>query len=239
MIRISILNLFFFIVMLVINYYQRSSVGYIANEQIPLIQPANYAFSIWLLIYFLLFIWIVKGFFVRGKKGSVYRENQLLIPINFILNGAWILAFAQQRILMSTIIIFLLLISLIRIYNKIKRNANKALFDLIPFSIYLGWVSIASIVNVFTFFVRNNVITFLGIDELGWTVVMLLFASLLTVVFILINRDILYPTVIIWSYIAIYINNQEVAINKIIMSNIILISIFVLFISISKVKAEN
>lgn len=225
--------------MLAINYYQGSSVGYIANEQQPLIQQANYAFSIWFLIYFLLFIWIVKGFFIRGKKGSIYRELQLLIPINFMLNGAWILAFTQQRILLSTVIIFLLLLSLIRIYNKIKLNSNKALFDLIPFSIYLGWVSIASIVNVFTFFVRNNVITFLGIDELGWTVVMLLFATVLTVVFILFNRDILYPLVIIWSYIAIYINNQEFAINIVIIISIILISIFIFLMTISKVKAEN
>jgi tryptophan-rich sensory protein len=226
-------------VMLVINYYPGSNVGYIANEQFPLIQTANYAFSIWILIYFLLFIWIIKGFFVRKEKRIVYKELQLLIPVIFLLNGAWILAFTEQRILLSTVIIFLLLFSLIRIYRKIKRNTNKALFDLIPFSIYLGWVTIASIVNVFTFFVRNNVITFLGIGELGWTVTILLFVSLLTLIFILLNRDILYPLVIIWSYIAIYINNQEIAINIVLMLSIILISIFVLIMTISKVKAEN
>ncbi|WP_391208493.1 TspO/MBR family protein [Psychrobacillus sp. L4] len=225
--------------MLVINYSLGYNVGYTANEQTPLIQPANYAFSIWILIYFLLFLWIVKGFFVRGKKGSVYKELQLLIPVNFILNGAWILAFTQQKIRLSTVIIFLLLFSLIRIYRKIKRNTNRGLFDLIPFSIYLGWVFIASIVNVFTYFVRNNSFPFLGIEELGWTVIALILGCILAVLFTLINQDILYPLVIIWSYVAIYMNTQEKAIHLVTLISIVIISSTTLYTFISKVKSEK
>jgi len=87
--RIAIVNLIFFIVMIAINYYAGSNVRIIANEISALIQPAGYAFSIWILIFFLLFLWVVKGFFVRSKKASVYIDTQRLIPINFLLNGAW------------------------------------------------------------------------------------------------------------------------------------------------------
>ncbi|WP_210468732.1 tryptophan-rich sensory protein [Sporosarcina sp. 6E9] len=237
--RIAIVNLIFFILMIAINYYAGSNVGSIANEKTALIQPAGYAFSIWILIYFLLFLWIVKGFFVRGKKVSVYIDTQRLIPINFLLNGAWILAFTQQKILLSTVIILLLLLSIILIYRKIKQNVNRGLFDLVPFSIYLGWVSIASIVNVFTLFVRNDIETFLGIGELDWTVIMLIFGCALAVSFSLINQDALYPLVFIWSYIAIYVKDQEEIINLVTLNCIIIMSVTVLYVVFSKISRTN
>nr|WP_255550267.1 tryptophan-rich sensory protein [Sporosarcina sp. E16_3] len=225
--------------MIAINYSARSNVGVIANEKSALIQPAAYAFSIWILIYLLLFLWIIKGFFVRGKKVSVYIDLQVLIPVNFLLNGAWILAFTQQKILLSTVIILLLLLSLILIYRKIKKNVNRGLFDLVPFSIYLGWISIASIVNVFTYFVRNDVISFLGIGELGWTVIMLIFGCALAVSFSLINRDALYTLVFIWSYIAIYVKDQEEIINLVTLISIIIMSVTVLYVVSSKVTKKR
>lgn len=234
--RIAIVNLIFFIVMIAINYYAGSNVRIIANEKSALIQPAGYAFSIWILIFFLLFLWVVKGFFVRSKKASVYIDTQRLIPINFLLNGAWILAFTQQKILLSTVIILLLLLSLIFIYRKIKQNINRGLFDLVPFSIYLGWVSIASIVNVFTYFVRNDIQTFIGFNELGWTVIILIFGCALAASFSLINQDALYSLVFIWSYIAIYVKGQEEIINLVTLICIVIMSVIVLNVVISKVS---
>lgn len=234
--RIAFVNLIFFIVMIAINYYAGSNVGLIANENSALIQPAGYAFSIWILIYFLLFLWVIKGFIVRGKKASVYIDTQRLIPINFLLNGAWILAFTQQKILLSTVIILLLLLSLIFIYRKIKQNVNRGLFDLVPFSIYLGWVSIASIVNVFTYFVRNDIQTFIGFNELGWTVIMLIFGCALAASFSLINQDALYSLVFIWSYIAIYVKDQEEIINLVTLICIVIMNVVVLNVVISKVS---
>lgn len=231
-IRITIVNLIFFTVMLIINYSPGSNVGDVANQQPALIQPAGYAFSIWILIYFLLFVWIVKGCFVRGKKGSVYKDLQVLIPVNFLLNGAWVLAFTSQRILLSTVIILLLLLSLILIYRKVKRNPNRHLFDLIPFSIYLGWISIASIVNIFTYFVRST-ITF---DELKWTVIALILAGIITVIFTLFTKDILYPLVIIWSYIAIYVKDQEETINLVTVTSINIIIFTILYVVVSKIR---
>jgi len=234
--RIAFVNLSFFIGMIAINYYAGSNVGIIANEKSALIQPAGYAFSIWFLIYFLLFLWVVKGFFVGVKKASVYIDTQRLIPINFLLNGAWILAFTQQKILLSTVIILMLLLSLIIIYSKIKQNVNRGLFDLVPFSIYLGWISIASIVNIFTYFVRNDFQTYLGFGELGWTVIALIFGCALAASFSLINQDALYSLVFIWSYIAIYMKNQAEIINLITLVCIVIMSVVVLNVVISKVS---
>lgn len=237
--RIAIVNLIFFIGMIAINYYAGSNVGKIANEKSALIQPAGYAFSIWLLIFFLLFLWVIKGFFVRGKKVSVYIDTQKLIPLNFLLNGAWILAFTQEKILLSTVIIILLLLSTLFIYSKIKQNVNKGLFDLVPFSIYLGWVSVATIVNVVTYFVRNDIDAFLGIGELGWTLILLIFACILAVSFSLVNQDALYTLVFIWSYIAIYVKDQDNLINIVLLVCIIIMSLTVLYVIFSKVSRNK
>ena len=227
-IRIAIVNMLFFAVMLYFNYLYAPDVGDVANEQPALIQPSSYAFSIWGLIYTLLFIWIVKGFFVEGNRARVYQDTQLFIPINFLLNGAWIFTFTQQYILSSTVIIFLLLFSLMFIYKRIKRLANRNLFALIPFSIYIGWVSVASIVNVFTYFTRSDMTTLLGIGELGWTVIMLAAATILAVLFTWTNRDMLYSLVFIWSYLAIYTRGEEAAVSWAALIGLVILSVTVI-----------
>lgn len=220
--------------MIAVNYNMGFNVGNIANEKTALIQPANYAFSIWGLIYLLLFIWIMRGFFVKDEKVSVYEDLRLLIPVNFLLNSAWIIAFTQQKFLLSTVIIILLLLSLFIIYKTIKQNPDKGSFDLIPFSIYLGWVSVATIVNIFTYFVRTDMTTFLGIDELGWTIIALIFGCMLAVSFSLFNEDILYPLVFIWSYVAIFSKSQEDIIKLVLIMCVIVMFGTILHVLITK-----
>nr|WP_090397462.1 TspO/MBR family protein [Natribacillus halophilus] len=226
--RIFIVNMGFFILMLFINYSVGSSVGDVANEQPALIQPAGYAFSIWGLIYALLFVWIIRGLFVRDEKTNVYRDTQALIPINFLLNSAWIITFTQEYIFLSTVVIFLLLFSLIPLYRIIKRNRNSGLMDRLPFSIYLGWVSVASIVNVFTGFSRSNLTTFLGTGELGWSVVILMILTVVAILLTRLNRDIWYPLVFIWSYLAIFIRSDEETIRWVALISTVLLVIIVL-----------
>ncbi|QDI90147.1 tryptophan-rich sensory protein [Salicibibacter halophilus] len=233
MVRIFIVNILFFLLMLFVNYSVGMDVGDVANEQPALIQPASYAFSIWGLIYVLLFIWIIKGLFVHGEKKRLYKDTQVFIPVNFLLNSAWIITFTQEYIFLSTVVIFLLLFSLIILYRAVSRNESSGIMDRLPFSIYIGWVSVASIVNVFTGFARSDMTQFLGTGELAWTIIMLILLVVVAVLFTRLNRDIWYPLVFIWAYLATFIRSDEESLMWVILISIIILAINVLLQGIS------
>ncbi|MFD2705534.1 tryptophan-rich sensory protein [Salibacterium lacus] len=218
MIRITLVNLLFFILMIAVNYSSATNVGITANQEPALIQPAGYAFSIWGLIYVLVLLWILRAPFQRREKGDIYRDTQVWIPINFLLNSAWIVAFTMEWILVSTLVIVLLLISLIRIYQIIYWKHKRTGFARLPFSIYIGWVSAATVVNIFTWFVWNDIVPFLGMGEVAWTVLMLLILAAVAVVFTRVNRDVWYSLVFIWVYAAVFVKNEQ---NLIVLTTVI------------------
>src|SRR5699024_12377793 len=71
-----------------------TNVGSVADANQAIIQPAGFAFSIWGLIYVLLFAWIIKLF--CSGDGSVTARLTFWPVVNFLLNGLWILVFTQQ-----------------------------------------------------------------------------------------------------------------------------------------------
>lgn len=200
-----------FIIMIIMNYLVGTNVGNVADSNQPIIQPAGFAFSIWGLIYILVFIWIIKQFFQKTWKDSPAYKLKYWPIINFLLNSAWILVFTQQMILASVIVIFALLITLIIMHILIS-SQHYNWFDRFPYSIYFAWVTVASIVNVFQLTNDNNIDSIVGLDELTWTIIMLSAAGVIGLITSLYFKDWLYPLVIIWPLYAIYVeNNSEYA----------------------------
>ncbi|MEM5567334.1 tryptophan-rich sensory protein [Aerococcus viridans] len=203
-----VIYLIAFAVMIFLNYWSATNVGIVANQDPAIIQPAGYAFSIWGIIYILTFIWIVRLFFNRQKAQQIVDRLSFLPVINFLLNGFWIIAFTQEWLLVSTIIIALLLINLVSMYTRLSDINSRQWLDRLPFSIYFAWVTVATIVNIFTWFIGAGIDSFIGLSELSWTNIMLVVASLLMGYIAFSYKDIAFPLVFIWSYIAILIENQ-------------------------------
>lgn len=197
-----------FALMIFLNYWSATDVGSIANQEQSIIQPAGFAFSIWGLIYILLFIWIVRLFFINKWEGSIVDRITFWPIVNFVLNGLWILTFTQQWLFISTLIIIGLLITLIVMYRRITEKNDKHWFDRLPFSIYFSWVTVATIVNIFTWFVGMGITEFLGLSELTWTNILLIVATGIMIYVSLKHKDWLYPLVFVWSYTAIFVENQ-------------------------------
>lgn len=197
-----------FLVMIVMNYFIGSNVGSVADNNQPIIQPAGFAFSIWGLIYALVFIWIIKQFFQKTWEDSPAYKLKYWPIVNFLLNSAWILVFTQQMILASVIVIFSLLITLF-IMHILITGRHYHWFNRLPFSIYFAWVTVASIVNVFQLTNDNNIDTLIGSNELTWTIIMLAATGAIGVIIALYFKDWLYPLVIIWPLFAIYTENES------------------------------
>lgn len=126
--------------------------------------------------------------------------------LSCVLNGAWLLAWHYEYFLWSVIIIITLLLNLIVIYTNIKK-VKHTFFDLLPFSIYLGWISVATIADI------SYYLTYIGWDGFGisavaWTIIMLLAATALAFIFAIKNKDWCYPLVFVWAIIGIGVRNS-------------------------------
>src|SRR5690606_13691070 len=103
-----------------------------------------------------------------------------------------------SMLLMLVILICLALIT-IRI-NKEKLTTNEKIFIRLPFSVYFGWITVATIANATTLLVDKlgSPVNLLGISEVVWTVAILLVGLLIGVITTLKYRDIAYGLVIVW-----------------------------------------
>ncbi|ULG72010.1 tryptophan-rich sensory protein [Macrococcus brunensis] len=232
-----LIYLLVFIGTLVMNYLTSMNVGRVANQDQALIQPAGYAFSIWSLIYLFIIIWIIRLLLDKQQSYDLTQgENLTFWPIlNFILNGLWIYVFTQNWKLTSVIVIIALLLTLVIIYRKISQHHNHP-FDRSVFSIYFAWVTVATIVNIFTYVKSLDVSHVIGLSELTWTWVMLVVATALCVYIAFKYHDFLYPLVFVWAFTAIYFENQHSLLLMILIGCIVVQLITALTILIRKFK---
>ncbi|HPY13079.1 MAG TPA: tryptophan-rich sensory protein [Candidatus Paceibacterota bacterium] len=177
--------------------------GEISDSYPNLFAPAGYAFSIWGLIYTLLAIYVIYQL-GQGKNELVARINRLFI-VNALLNAAWIFAWHYDVIWLSVLLMAGLLYTLIRLANILRvgnlGQKEKSLARL-PFSVYFGWITVATIANITVFLVSIGWNRF-GLSEVFWTIVILLVGALIGSWRMLYDRAIAYGLVLIWAYAAI------------------------------------
>lgn len=210
-------NLLFFLGVIAVNVLSvtlplgGNSTGEISDRYQTFLTPAGYAFSIWSLIYLLL-----GGFvFYQLRASSDSRESVKSIGIWFILscifNMSWLILWHYLYIELSLVAMLLLLVSLIMIYRHTRISEptkGEQWLVKLPFSIYLGWISVATIVNVSIVLHKNDWDGF-GISETAWAVIMLCVGVLLAVLVSYPYRDSIYPLVFVWAYIAIALEHKD------------------------------
>jgi hypothetical protein len=206
----------FTIGVLVMNYLANSlplngvTTGEISDKYNSLITPAGAAFSIWGIIYFSLIAWLGKLWYGAFKKDDkiIRDSDQLLIwyPLNCTLNVGWLAAWHYGDVNLSLLIMLGILITLIMIYLKAESFQGLWRF---PFSIYLGWISVATIVNVSVMAIYNQWVLFPG-EAVNVTLIMMVVASILGLVFIHHKRDAIYSLVIAWALFFIGVENTAI-----------------------------
>lgn len=178
----------------------------ISDKYITLITPSPSTFSIWSLIYTLLLFSII--FMILKKNDRYYQEAvdriSLLFRISCLFNILWIVTFSFLFIELSSLFIigFLVILSLIcRELLKIQEGRRWLLP--LTFSLYTGWLMIATVVNIAASLVKMNWDGF-GLSLELWAILILSVAVLLTggVAYRLSNAAI--PLPVAWAYFGIY-----------------------------------
>jgi len=179
----------------------------ISDANFTLITPAGYVFSIWGVIYVLLGIFVVYQA-LPSQKTNVY-QNKIgwLFVLSSIINIVWLFLWQFEYLVFSVALMFMLLATLIAIYlrldiGKSKVDLRERIAVHLPFSTYLGWITIASIANVATTLVSINWDGF-GINPETWASLIILIALLLSLIVIVTRKDVAYGLVIIWAFVGI------------------------------------
>lgn len=184
----------------------------ISDTNPTLITPAGYVFSIWGIIYILLGVFVVFQALPSQQGKDFQKKIGWLFILSSIANIVWIFLWQYEYLVFSVVLMFLLLASLISIYlrlniGKTKTETGEKLAIHLPFSVYLGWITIASIANVAVTLVSLNWDRF-GISEETWAILVIIVALIITLLVIGTRRDIAYALVIIWALVGIAVKQS-------------------------------
>ncbi|MBU0905055.1 MAG: tryptophan-rich sensory protein [Planococcaceae bacterium] len=179
--------------------------GEISNRLPVLFTPAGYVFSIWSLIYLLLIFWVIGLWRNRFNKDALYERRSLLFIISCVFNIAWIFLWHYEYFLLTVVVMISLLLTLIILYRTYPVHDNR-LSSRLPISIYLGWISVATIANI------SYVLTVYewsgwGLSDPLWAVIMMTIGAALALHIRFHHFDIAYPAVFIWAFIGIAVRN--------------------------------
>ena len=219
---LQILNGIAFVSVVFINYLSNTGVmngktiGSLSDSIRSLFTPAGYAFSIWGLIYLFLLGFVIyqgRSLFVKVRNDDFVEKIGFWFIISCIANSAWVFAWIYEYTGVSCIFIFLLLVSILKIVinNKMQIEAvkkSKLLFVSLPFVIYGGWVTVASVANVSSYLVKINWNGF-GISAEIWTIILILIATLINIIVIYKRKMYAFALVGAWALTAIGIANKE------------------------------
>lgn len=186
--------------------------GAVSDLYPNLFAPAGMTFSIWGVIYFLLLIYTIYQFTSPKDQNEKEKNEKILnqVGIYFIIsslaNILWVFSWHHLLIPLTVLLIIIILVCLARIarYLDKKELSNKEkLFIKLPFSVYFGWITVATIANITVFLVSVDFSGW-GILPSVWTITVLFVGALIGMIRLLKDRDIAYGLVFIWAYYGIY-----------------------------------
>ncbi|EGL18856.1 hypothetical protein HMPREF9413_2603 [Paenibacillus sp. HGF7] len=186
--------------------------GEISDRHHTYVTPAGYVFTIWSVIYLGLIGFVIyQARKDTGNRPAVERISYWFV-VSCLLNSAWIFLWHYEKIGWSTLVMAALLLTLIAIYQRIRygresRAIGEYSFVQVPFSLYLGWICVASIVNV-TVWLQDLGWNGWGIDSRMWAVILLTAAGVLAVAFSYGKKDVPFALVFVWAFIGIGVEQQ-------------------------------
>ncbi len=223
---LSILNLLGFLGTIVVNALanilpiNNKTTGELSDLYPNLFTPAGLTFAIWGLIYVLLAIFVVYQLIpsVRRDAQKIYFTQRIgpLFFISCIANMGWIYAWHYEMVSLSLVLMLILFGSLLAIYLRLnigKSEAPKAEKYLVhlPFSVYLGWITIATIANTTALLVNINWNAW-GLGEQFWTVAVITVGIAIALSVLFTRKDIFYCLVVDWALLGILLKRLSVTI---------------------------
>jgi len=187
--------------------------GQISDRFDVLFVPAGYVFAIWGIIYLGLLAFAVYQALPGQRDNPRLRRIGYLFVLSSLANIAWLFLWHYERFPLSMVAMAVLLLSLIAVYLRL--NIGRVRVSLVeraavnlPFSIYLGWISVATIANA------TAVLDYVGWGGWGigpavWTAIMLVVGLAVAAAVSLTRGDIAFSAVLISTYLGIAVKQSD------------------------------
>ncbi len=221
---LSILNLLGFLGTVAVNALanilpiNNITTGALSDLYPNLFVPTGLTFAIWGLIYVLLGIFVIYPLIpsVRRDPQKVDFVQKIgpLFFISCLANIGWIFAWHYQILPLSLIFMLILLGCLLFIYLRLNVGKSETAraeryFAHLPFSVYLGWITIATIANVTALLVNTNWNTW-GLGEQFWAVAVIIVGIAIALSMLFTRKDIYYSLVVDWALLGILLKRLSV-----------------------------
>jgi hypothetical protein len=176
--------------------------------------PAGWVFSIWSLIYIGLIAFSIYA--IRATPDQAARIQRVLpgYLLSCAGNAVWIFMWHYEFILASFVCMLVILAGLIAVYVRLFASPPATFTERlcvdIPFSLYLGWISTATLANLAAVFFSLNVYPFgLAMDESAILTVVVA-AAIYTAVGVR-TGDAVYTAVFAWASLGIVLQTLEIS----------------------------
>jgi len=169
--------------------------------------PAGYVFSIWGIIYIGLIAYAIYQALPVQKDNPRMQASGWWVVLGGLSNSIWIFLWHYQQFVATLGAMLILLATLIAVYLRLRAGQKKvssaeAWMARVPFSIYLGWITVATVANI------SDVLDFVGWNRFGlseatWMVIILGAVLIIVGLMNFLRRDVAYTLVILWALIGI------------------------------------
>jgi len=220
---INILNVLVLAIVLLVNYLANAlpiggmNTGEVSLKYANYFVPAGFTFSIWGFIYLLNIIYVIVSFkdVLKGLNTELQRKIGYGFVLAGLLNVIWLFCWHNLWILASIFVMLLFLITLIIVFIKLNSQlgdyTGKNWIYHLTFSVYLGWISIATIAN----FAALGVHYGLDFGFNGNVIVasiLIFIGALLGVIMIIKKQNIPFALVVLWAIFGIFSRQGDVSI---------------------------
>jgi len=168
--------------------------------------PAGYVFSIWGIIYLGLIAYGIYQALPRQRDNLLLKAMAWPFWVSSLANIGWILLWHYEFFPLTLLVMLVLLGSLALIYRQLGRQPRASAAELwcvrIPFSIYSGWITVATIANLTVVLEYAGLRPF-GIGAEPWALGMVILGTIIAAAVGWIRKDAAYLLVIVWAFAGI------------------------------------
>ena len=177
--------------------------GKISDSFNVLFVPAGYVFAIWGIIYIGLIAYAVYQALPAQKENPRLQATGWWVVLGGVANSLWIFLWHYEQFVGTLGAMLVLLATLIAVYLRLgvgrtKVSTGETWAVRVPFSIYLGWITVATIANVEDVLYTFN-LPLLNNHAKVWMVIILGAVLVIAGLMNFLRRDVAYTLVILWA----------------------------------------
>ncbi len=193
--------------------------GEVSDSYFNYFTPAGYVFAIWGVIYVLLLVFMFYQVRSSQRGADYLKQIGVLYFFGALTNIVWLVMFHYSAgnptlLLLTPFPIIALLVILLLTYTRLgigtrQVSRNERLAVQLPISVYLGWISVATVANIAS--ALNVLVPGIATDT-QWiaTAAMLVVALVLGFLMVYSRHDFAFGLVFIWAAIGIGVKHSAI-----------------------------